>query len=82
MDSPIGVSGILGKGPAQLHVWVSVQHPWVGDLKLQLVSPDGKVFPLREPSPDGSDSIDETYDVVEDITAGDTGHLDGWWIEF
>ncbi|WP_431926078.1 S8 family serine peptidase [Nonomuraea jabiensis] len=97
VDSPIGVSGILDKGPAQLHVWVSIQHPWVGDLKLQLVSPDGKVFPLREPSPDGSDSIDETYDVdtssvttpngtwklrATDAYAPDAGFIDGWSMDF
>jgi subtilisin family serine protease len=97
VDSPIDVSGILDKGPVQLHVWVSVQHPWVGDLKLELVSPDGKVFPLREPSPDGGDSIDETYDVdtssvntpngtwklrATDAYAPDAGFIDGWSMDF
>ncbi|MFI7131703.1 S8 family serine peptidase [Nonomuraea sp. NPDC050153] len=97
VDSPIDVSDILDKGPAQLHVWVSIRHPWVGDLKLQLISPDGKVFPLREPSPDGSDFIDETYDVdatsvttpngtwklrATDDYAPDSGFIDGWSMDF
>ncbi|MEV6152407.1 S8 family serine peptidase [Nonomuraea sp. NPDC052129] len=67
VDSPIVVSDLLGKTPSQVHVYVSIQHPWVGDLKLSLISPDGKVYVLRSPSSDGSDFIDETYDV--DISA-------------
>ncbi|MET7334638.1 S8 family serine peptidase [Nonomuraea sp. NPDC005650] len=97
VDSPINVSGILDKGPARLHVWVPVKHPWVGDPKLDLISPNGMVYKLRLPAPqDNGDVIWETYPVdgsaspangtwtlrVEDVTAGDTGYLDGWWIKF
>ncbi|WP_433516940.1 S8 family serine peptidase [Nonomuraea sp. CA-143628] len=67
VDSPIAVSDLLGKTPSQVHVYVSIQHAWVGDLKLSLISPDGKAFVLRSPSSDGADFIDETYDV--DISA-------------
>ncbi|MEV0349067.1 S8 family serine peptidase [Nonomuraea sp. NPDC050680] len=67
VDSPIVVSDLLGMTPSQVHVYVSIQHPWVGDLKLSLISPDGKVHVLRSPSSDGADFIDETYNV--DISA-------------
>jgi aminopeptidase S len=47
-------------------------------------------------SKDSGDIIHEPYPVdansspangtwklrVEDVTAGDTGHMDGWWLEF
>nr|BFE80297.1 hypothetical protein GCM10020093_028980 [Planobispora longispora] len=76
-------------------VYVDIHHTWRGDLKIDLIGPDGKVYPLRVPAPkDGEDIIHETYRVstsaspangtwrlrVEDVAAGDTGAIYGWML--
>ncbi|MEQ4719284.1 proprotein convertase P-domain-containing protein [Nonomuraea sp. B19D2] len=98
MESPVTVTGWF---PGNIHdkvtVYADIQHSWVGDLKLDLISPNGTVYPLRAAdAKDSGDVIYETYPVdassspangtwklrVEDVTAGDIGYVDGWWLKF
>ncbi|MET7466947.1 proprotein convertase P-domain-containing protein, partial [Nonomuraea sp. NPDC005501] len=66
---------------------------WRGDLKLDLIAPDGKIYPLRAPdAKDGTDNIEENYWVnagaspasgtwklrAEDLAKGDKGYINGW----
>ncbi|MFB9720034.1 S8 family serine peptidase [Planobispora longispora] len=95
VESPTVVDGISGNAPAVVMVYVDIHHTWRGDLKIDLIGPDGKVYPLRVPAPkDGEDIIHETYRVstsaspangtwrlrVEDVAAGDTGAIYGWML--
>ncbi|GIH99867.1 hypothetical protein Pta02_18760 [Planobispora takensis] len=96
-QSSITVGGMSGNAPAVTTVYVDVHHSWRGDLKIDLIGPNGRVYPLRAPAPkDGGDVIEETYRVdagaspmngtwrlrVEDVTAGDSGHIAGWVLTF
>jgi subtilisin family serine protease len=82
-----------GNAPADLKVEVHVKHPFRGDVRVDLVSPDGTEFRLKDSSSvDGKDDIDETFTVnasgesrdgawvlkVQDRSEGDTGFLDSW----
>ncbi|MEW2417334.1 S8 family serine peptidase, partial [Streptomyces sp. NPDC046866] len=41
VESPITVSGVTGNAPATLKVGVDIKHTYIGDLKVDLVAPDG-----------------------------------------
>lgn len=92
-ESQIVVGWLSGNAPSNVTVYVEINHTWRGDLKLDLVAPDGKVYPLRAPAPkDDADVLNETYHVnastspasgswklrVEDVTSGDKGYINGW----
>ena len=51
-DFATATSAIVVTGPAQtivdLNVSVAITHTWVGDLRLELVAPDGSVIPLSD----------------------------------
>ncbi|GIH94667.1 S8 family serine peptidase [Planobispora siamensis] len=94
-ESSIVVGGIPGNAPVNVKVYVDVHHSWRGDVKVDLIGPNGRVYPVLAPSPkDSEDIIHETYTVnagsspasgtwrlrVEDVAAGDTGYLDGWML--
>lgn len=46
VDSTITVSGVTGNAPATLKVGVDIKHTYIGDLKVDLVAPDGSVYTL------------------------------------
>ncbi|MEV6520732.1 S8 family serine peptidase [Longispora sp. NPDC051575] len=90
--SPITVSR-GGNAPVVLTVSVKVVHPYRGDLALDLVAPDGTVYPLKPAQiADLADNVDASYtvDASAELAAGewrlrardtvgfDTGHVD-WW---
>ncbi|MFI6787013.1 S8 family serine peptidase [Nonomuraea sp. NPDC050383] len=92
-QSSIVLAWINGNAPTRTRVHVEIQHTWRGDLKLDLIAPDGKVYPLRSPdAKDGTDNIDENYWVnasaspasgtwklqAEDLAKGDKGYINGW----
>jgi carboxypeptidase T len=97
-DSPIVVTGRTGSAPLIVMVGVKIVHGFRGDLTLDLISPDGRVYGLVRPRPDNSaDNIDATYKVrlrreqplsgtwrlrVRDDATGDTGYIDRWSITF
>ncbi|MEV0381189.1 S8 family serine peptidase [Nonomuraea sp. NPDC050643] len=95
VSSSIAVSGLLGSAPATTEVYVDIHHTWRGELKIDLIAPDGKVYPLQANDPnDSADILHETYQVnasastangtwklrVQDVEWLDTGYIDGWWI--
>ncbi|MBP0449108.1 S8 family peptidase [Kitasatospora sp. RG8] len=47
-ESPVTVSGVSGKAPKDLEIQVDIEHGWSGDLRVELVAPNGTVFLLRE----------------------------------
>jgi len=97
ITSTIAVSGRSGNAPTNASVSVNITHTWRGDLKIDLLAPDGSVYALKASS--GSDSADNviaTYTVnlsteplngtwtlrVQDVASGDTGTLNNWSIRF
>ncbi|MFD6874959.1 MULTISPECIES: S8 family serine peptidase [unclassified Streptomyces] len=96
VESPITVSGITGNAPAALRVPVDIRHTWVGDLRVDLVAPDGTVHNLRNHTGGSDDDIVRTYQVdasavvaegvwklrVTDLGTGDTGKIDSWALLF
>ncbi|MEI2431014.1 M20/M25/M40 family metallo-hydrolase [Lysobacter yananisis] len=96
VDSPIPVSGRTGNGPANAQVYVSIVHTYRGDLKVDLVAPDGSLYNLHNRSGGSADNLEQTYTVdvssealngqwklrVNDNGPGDTGRIVKWSITF
>ncbi|MBN0045234.1 S8 family peptidase [Streptomyces actuosus] len=97
VDSPITVSGVPGSAPSDLAVEVHIRHTYIGDLRVQLIAPDGSAYLLKNYGTGGSaDDIDTTYTVdassesadgtwrlrVSDDAWFDTGTLDAWALQF
>uniref|UniRef100_A0AAU2K390 S8 family serine peptidase n=1 Tax=Streptomyces sp. NBC_00049 TaxID=2903617 RepID=A0AAU2K390_9ACTN len=96
VESPITVSGVTGNAPATLKVGVNIVHTYIGDLKVDLVAPDGTVYPAHNRSGGSTDNINQTYTVnassevangtwklrVNDNAGGDTGKIDSWNLTF
>jgi hypothetical protein len=96
VESPITVSGVSGTAPATLRVGVDIKHTYIGDLQVDLVAPDGSVYPLHNRSGTSTDNILTTYTVnastelangawklrVADGANGDTGFIDKWSLQF
>ena len=74
----------------------SVVHTYIGDLKVELVAPNGSTATLRSNSGGSANDINESVDVnagttaasgtwglkVTDSAGQDTGYIDSWSIEF
>ncbi|MBT2448019.1 S8 family peptidase [Streptomyces sp. ISL-43] len=96
VESPITVSGISGNAPATLSVPVDIKHTYVGDLRVDLVAPDGTVYNLRNRTGGSADNIIQTFTVnasaevangvwklrVADLANIDTGKIDSWALQF
>jgi subtilisin family serine protease len=96
VESPITVSGISGNAPATLSVPVDIKHTYVGDLRVDLVAPDGTVYNLRNRTGGSADNIIQTFTVnassevangvwklrVADLASLDTGKIDSWALQF
>ena len=96
VESPITVSGRSGNGSASTPVAVNIVHTYKGDLKVDLVAPDGSVYVLHNRSGGSADNINSTYTVnlsgealngtwrlrVNDIARGDTGYINSWSVTF
>ncbi|MFF3020415.1 S8 family serine peptidase [Streptomyces sp. NPDC057939] len=96
VESPITVSGISGNAPATLSVPVDIKHTYVGDLKVDLVAPDGSVYNLRNRTGGSADNIIQTFTVnassevangvwklrVADLAGADVGKIDSWALQF
>ncbi|MFE7190422.1 S8 family serine peptidase [Kitasatospora sp. NPDC057541] len=48
VESPVTVTGVAGKAPRDLDVSVDIAYWWRGDLKVELVAPDGAAFLLHD----------------------------------
>ncbi|WP_328940850.1 S8 family serine peptidase [Streptomyces sp. NBC_00250] len=96
VESSITVSGVTGNAPATLKVGVDVKHTYIGDLKVDLVAPDGTVYTVHNRSGSGTDDIVQTFTVnasaevangvwklrVNDNASQDTGKIDAWNLTF
>ena len=96
VESSIAVSGRSGNAPASTPVTVDISHTWKGDLKVDLVAPDGSVYVLSNYAGGSADDIKQTFNVnlssealngnwklrVNDKASGDTGRINSWSIRF
>lgn len=96
VESAIAVSGRTGNAPASTPVTVDISHTWKGDLKVDLVAPDGSVYVLSNYAGGSADDIKQTFNVnlssealngswklrVNDKASGDTGRINSWLIRF
>ncbi len=96
VNSPITVSGRTGNGSSTTPVAVNIVHTYKGDLKVDLVAPDGSVYVLHNRTGGSADNIIQTYSVnlssealngtwnlrVNDNANGDTGYINSWSITF
>ena len=96
VDSPITVSGRTGNAPSTASVTVAIVHTYQGDLKVDLVAPDGSLYNIWNRTGAGTDNINKTttFDLstealngtwklrVNDNAAGDTGYINSWSVTF
>ncbi|MEU6992034.1 M4 family metallopeptidase [Streptomyces sp. NPDC046465] len=97
VTSTVNVTGRTGNAPSALKVGVDIVHTWRGDLQVDLLAPDGSVYPLKATSgSDSADNVKETYTVnassevangawklrVQDKAAQDTGYINSWKVTF
>ncbi len=96
VDSPIAVSGRTGNGPAAASIAVNIVHTYKGDLKVDLVAPDGTLYNIHNRTGGGTDNIVGTFSKnltsealngswklrVNDNAGGDTGYINSWTITF
>jgi serine protease len=96
VESPISVSGRTGNGSSTTPVAVNIVHTYIGDLKVDLVAPDGSVYVLHNRAGGSADNINQTYTVnlsgeamngtwrlrVNDNYTADTGYINSWSITF
>ncbi|MEV7579489.1 S8 family peptidase [Streptomyces erythrochromogenes] len=96
VESSLTVSGVTGNAPATLKVGVNIVHTYIGDLKVDLVAPDGSVYTVHNRSGGSTDNINQVYTVnassevangtwklrVNDNAGGDTGRIDSWNLTF
>jgi subtilisin family serine protease len=94
VNSPVSVTECAGKKSSNAgKVAVNITHTWRGDLKIDLVSPNGTVRNLKPASSgDSADNVVETYTVnlsaedangtwnlrVQDVARQDTGRINSW----
>lgn len=96
VTSSILVSGRAGKAPNATPIEVNIVHTYTGDLKVDLIAPDGSVYVLHNRSGGSTDNIARTYSInlssetingtwklrVNDNAGGDVGLIDSWSITF
>ncbi|MFD8616854.1 S8 family serine peptidase [Streptomyces sp. NPDC059513] len=97
VESPVTVGGITGNAPSALKVPVNISHTYIGDLRIDLVAPNGTVFNLKAFGSGGSaDDVVTTYTVnassvaangiwklrVADNARADTGRINSWGLQF
>jgi serine protease len=94
--SNISVSGRTGNGGSSTPVAISIVHPYIGDLIVDLVAPDGSVYNLHNRSGGSADNIVRTVNVnlsgealngtwrlrARDLASADVGRIDSWSITF
>ncbi|MFF5443981.1 S8 family serine peptidase [Streptomyces sp. NPDC012888] len=97
ITSSITVSGVSGKAPWYLDVGVNIKHEWRGDLRIELIAPDGTAYRIKteDPYDYGSDVLgvfgvnasSETANGVWKLRVSDvgdfwSGYLDSWSLRF
>jgi hypothetical protein len=96
VDSPIAVSGRTGNAPTNASVSVNIVHTYIGDLKVDLVAPDGSLYNIHNRSGGSADNIVKTVTLnlstealngtwklrVNDNANADTGYINSWSVTF
>jgi PKD repeat protein len=96
VESAIAVSGRSGNGQTATPIAVNIVHTYIGDLKVDLVAPDGSVYVLHNRTGSSADNINTTYTAnlsgealngtwrlrVNDNATNDIGRIDSWSITF
>ena len=94
VSSTISVSGRSGNAPGTTKVAVNIVHPYIGDLIVDVIAPDGSVYNVHNRSGGSADNIVTTYTVnlsseaingswrlrVRDVASGDAGYINSWSI--
>ncbi|MFD7694727.1 M4 family metallopeptidase [Streptomyces sp. NPDC059805] len=92
VQSPVTITGREGNASATTSVYVNIVHTYRGDLVVDLVGPDGTVYPLLNRSGGSADNVDQTFTVdasaqplngtwslrVQDRASIDVGHIARW----
>ncbi|WP_329379082.1 M4 family metallopeptidase [Streptomyces sp. NBC_01351] len=95
VESPVTVNR-TGNAPSTLKVDVNILHTYIGDLKVDLVAPDGTLYNLHNRTGSSTDNIIKSYTVnassevaqgvwklrVNDNANIDTGKIDSWKLTF
>ncbi|QES48156.1 peptidase M4 [Streptomyces venezuelae] len=95
VESPITVTR-SGNASSALKVDVNIVHTYVGDLRVDLVAPDGTVYNLRNRTGGSADNIVQSFTVnassevangvwklrVADLASIDTGYINSWKLTF
>jgi hypothetical protein len=97
VESPITVSGRSGTAPSNASVAVNIVHSFRGDLRIELVAPDGSAYLLKNYNAyDSADNVIATDTVnlssealngtwklrVNDNAVNDTGYINSWSVTF
>lgn len=96
VDSPITVSGRTGNAPSNASVTVAIVHTYQGDLKVDLVAPDGSLYNIHNRTGGSADNVNKTVSLnlsseplngawklrVNDNAAGDVGYINSWSVTF
>ena len=96
VTSNIAVSGRTGNGQASTPVAVNITHPYIGDLIVDLIAPDGSVYNISNRSGGSADNIIKTVNInlsgealngtwklrAADRAAADVGYINSWSITF
>ncbi len=96
VTSNIAVSGRSGNGGSSTPVAVNIVHPYIGDLVVDLVAPDGSVFNISNRAGGSADNIVKTVNVnlsgealngtwklrAKDLAASDVGYINSWSVTF
>jgi hypothetical protein len=96
VDSPITVAGRSGNAPSDTAVVVNILHTYKGDLKVDLVAPDGSLYNIHNRTGSSTDNVTGTFVKnlsteaingtwklrVNDNASGDVGRIDSWSITF
>ena len=96
VESPIAVSGRGGNAPSDAEVSVDIRHSYRGDLRVDLVAPDGSLYNLHNraggsandlvgsyPLNLSAERLDGTWKLrVNDNYSQDDGYINSWSIEF
>lgn len=96
VDSPITVSGRSGNAPSNASVSVNIVHTYQGDLKVDLVAPDGSLYNIHNRTGSSADNVIKTVTLnlstealngtwklrVNDNASGDTGYINSWSVTF
>jgi hypothetical protein len=96
VDSPVTVSGRTGNAPSNASVTVAIVHTYQGDLKVDLVAPDGSLYNIHNRTGGSTDNVNKTVTLnlsseplngiwklrVNDNAGGDVGYINSWSVTF